>query len=61
LEGYTCSAPVDFAAIMSRESNAGRALDRDGWGDHGNGYGLMQVILQFTASILKPRLAYFVY
>ncbi|XP_017329515.2 lysozyme g isoform X1 [Ictalurus punctatus] len=31
-----------IAAIISRESRAGAALV-DGWGDHGNGFGLMQV------------------
>ncbi|CAK8680225.1 unnamed protein product [Clavelina lepadiformis] len=32
-----------IAAIISRESRAGAALDSKGYGDHGNGYGLMQV------------------
>ncbi len=31
-----------IAAIISRESRAGSVL-KDGWGDHGNGFGLMQV------------------
>ncbi|ETE65506.1 hypothetical protein L345_08708 [Ophiophagus hannah] len=31
-----------IAAIISRESHAGTIL-KDGWGDHGNGFGLMQV------------------
>ncbi|XP_078268055.1 lysozyme g-like isoform X2 [Rhinoraja longicauda] len=31
-----------IGAIMSRESRAGNTLD-NGWGDHGNAYGLMQV------------------
>ncbi|XP_042311952.1 lysozyme g-like isoform X2 [Sceloporus undulatus] len=31
-----------IAAIMSRESHAGTIL-KNGWGDHGNGFGLMQV------------------
>ncbi|XP_069064939.1 lysozyme g-like isoform X1 [Pleurodeles waltl] len=31
-----------IAGIMSRESRAGAAL-KDGWGDHGNAFGLMQV------------------
>ncbi|XP_007436141.1 lysozyme G-like isoform X2 [Python bivittatus] len=31
-----------IAAIMSRESHAGTVLE-NGWGDHGNGFGLMQV------------------
>lgn len=34
--------PAVIAAIMSRESHAGTILE-DGWGDHGNGFGLMQV------------------
>ncbi|XP_054829025.1 lysozyme g-like [Eublepharis macularius] len=31
-----------IAGIISRESHAGTAL-KNGWGDHGNGFGLMQV------------------
>ncbi|XP_070799368.1 lysozyme g-like protein 2 [Pituophis catenifer annectens] len=31
-----------IAGIISRESHAGTILE-DGWGDHGNGFGLMQV------------------
>ncbi|KAB5571016.1 hypothetical protein PHYPO_G00220060 [Pangasianodon hypophthalmus] len=34
--------PAVIAAIISRESRAGAALV-DGWGDHGNGFGLMQI------------------
>ncbi|XP_017328786.1 lysozyme g isoform X1 [Ictalurus punctatus] len=34
--------PAVIAGIISRESRAGAALV-DGWGDHGNGFGLMQV------------------
>lgn len=34
--------PALIAAIISRESRAGNVLT-DGWGDHGNGWGLMQV------------------
>ncbi|KAL0973967.1 hypothetical protein UPYG_G00213630 [Umbra pygmaea] len=34
--------PAIIAGIISRESRAGAALDH-GWGDHGNGFGLMQV------------------
>ncbi|XP_060783359.1 lysozyme g-like isoform X2 [Neoarius graeffei] len=34
--------PAVIAAIISRESRAGAALV-DGWGDHGNAFGLMQV------------------
>lgn len=37
--------PAVIAAIISRESRAGAALV-DGWGDHGNGFGLMQVCIQ---------------
>ncbi|XP_040192289.1 lysozyme g-like [Rana temporaria] len=32
-----------IAAIMSRESRAGNALDANKWGDHGNAFGLMQI------------------
>nr|UHA56336.1 g-type lysozyme [Plecoglossus altivelis] len=39
-------APAIIAGIMSRESRAGAALDH-GWGDHGNGFGLMQVDKRF--------------
>jgi spore coat assembly protein SafA len=35
--------PALLAAIASRESRGGAALDRNGRGDGGNGYGLMQV------------------
>ncbi|RJS19990.1 hypothetical protein DRW03_19620 [Corallococcus sp. H22C18031201] len=35
--------PALLAAIASRESRAGAALDRSGRGDNGNGFGLMQV------------------
>lgn len=34
--------PAVIAAIISRESRAGAVL-KDGWGDRGNGFGLMQV------------------
>uniref|UniRef100_UPI003D9DF68D lysozyme g-like 2 n=1 Tax=Danio rerio TaxID=7955 RepID=UPI003D9DF68D len=34
--------PALIAAIISRESRAGHTLLK-GWGDHGNGFGLMQV------------------
>lgn len=37
--------PAVIAGIISRESRAGSIL-KDGWGDHGNGFGLMQVELQ---------------
>jgi hypothetical protein len=36
--------PVELvAAIASRETRGGNVLDRNGYGDHGNGFGLMQV------------------
>lgn len=35
--------PAIIAGIISRESRAGTALDSNGWGDHGNGFGIMQV------------------
>ncbi|XP_077462163.1 lysozyme g-like [Stigmatopora argus] len=34
--------PAIIAAIISRESRGGNGL-KDGWGDHGNAWGLMQV------------------
>uniref|UniRef100_A0A8C2SKW4 Lysozyme g n=1 Tax=Coturnix japonica TaxID=93934 RepID=A0A8C2SKW4_COTJA len=37
-----CIPPSLVAAIISRESHAGTAL-KDGWGDHGNAFGLTQV------------------
>ncbi|KAH1186524.1 hypothetical protein KIL84_019273 [Mauremys mutica] len=37
-----CVDPAVIAGIISRESHAGKAL-KDGWGDRGNGFGLMQV------------------
>ena len=38
--------PALVAAVISRESNAGLTL-RDGWGDRGNAYGVMQVDRRF--------------
>ncbi len=35
--------PALLAAIASRESRGGNILDANGFGDHGNGFGLMQV------------------
>jgi soluble lytic murein transglycosylase-like protein len=32
-----------LAAIASRESRGGNILDSQGWGDHGNAFGIMQV------------------
>uniref|UniRef100_A0A8D0GXF7 Lysozyme g n=1 Tax=Sphenodon punctatus TaxID=8508 RepID=A0A8D0GXF7_SPHPU len=37
-----CIDPAVIAGIISRESHAGTAL-KNGWGDRGNGFGLMQV------------------
>ncbi|NXG67126.1 LYG protein, partial [Hemiprocne comata] len=37
-----CVDPAVIAGIISRESHAGAVLE-DGWGDHGNAFGLMQV------------------
>nr|XP_009942194.1 PREDICTED: lysozyme G-like [Opisthocomus hoazin] len=37
-----CVEPAIIAGIISRESHAGTIL-KDGWGDNGNGFGLMQV------------------
>ncbi|XP_028260538.1 lysozyme g-like [Parambassis ranga] len=38
--------PALVAAIISRESRAGNVL-KDGWGDHGNAWGLMQVDIRY--------------
>jgi len=38
-----CVEPAIIAGIISRESHAGTIL-KDGWGDNGNGFGLMQVL-----------------
>jgi len=40
-----------IAGIISRESHAGKIL-KNGWGDRGNGFGLMQV---FADAPLKPN------
>ncbi|XP_033945552.1 lysozyme g-like [Pseudochaenichthys georgianus] len=40
--GQSGIEPALIAAIISRESRAGNAL-QNGWGDHGNAWGLMQV------------------
>ncbi|NXK21354.1 LYG protein, partial [Arenaria interpres] len=37
-----CVEPAVIAGIISRESHVGKIL-KDGWGDNGNGFGLMQV------------------
>lgn len=41
-----CVDPAVIAGIISRESHAGSVL-KDGWGDHGNAFGLMQVCSTF--------------
>ncbi|NXG29031.1 LYG protein, partial [Dromaius novaehollandiae] len=41
-----CVEPAVIAGIISRESHAGTVL-KDGWGDHGNAFGLMQVDKRF--------------
>ncbi|XP_006137474.2 lysozyme g-like [Pelodiscus sinensis] len=38
----TCVDPALIAGIISRESHAGASL-KNGWGDNGNAFGLMQV------------------
>jgi hypothetical protein len=38
--------PVVLAAIASRESRCGAALE-NGWGDHGNAFGIMQIDRRF--------------
>ncbi|XP_019385030.1 PREDICTED: lysozyme g-like [Crocodylus porosus] len=48
-----CVDPAVIAGIISRESHAGAALTRDGWGDGGNAYGLMQVDKRYH-NIVKP-------
>lgn len=47
-----CVEPALIAAIISRESHAGKVL-QNGWGDNGNGFGLMQV---FADPPLEPAL-----
>jgi len=46
-----CIEPAVIAGIISRESHAGKIL-KNGWGDRGNGFGLMQV---FADAPLKPN------
>lgn len=41
-----------LAAIASRETHAGSLLDSEGWGDHGNGYGMMQIDKRYNAKSL---------
>ncbi|XP_019614501.1 PREDICTED: lysozyme g-like isoform X2 [Branchiostoma belcheri] len=40
--------PAIIAAIISRETRGGTLLDNNGWGDNGNGFGLMQEVFQRT-------------
>ncbi|XP_059925833.1 LOW QUALITY PROTEIN: lysozyme g-like [Gadus macrocephalus] len=41
---YNDIEPALIAAIISRESQAGKSISAtNGWGDNGNGFGLMQV------------------
>ncbi|XP_078700603.1 uncharacterized protein LOC144927183 isoform X1 [Branchiostoma floridae x Branchiostoma belcheri] len=46
--------PAIIAAIISRESRAGNVLDANGWGDHGNGFGLMQVDRRYHTPVGEP-------
>lgn len=46
-----CIEPAVIAGIISRESHAGTIL-KNGWGDNGNGFGLMQV---FADAPIKPN------
>jgi len=43
--------PALLAAIASRESRGGNALDRNGEGDHGNAFGIMQVDKRFHSPV----------
>ncbi|NOK17318.1 peptidoglycan-binding protein [Corallococcus carmarthensis] len=49
--------PALLAAIASRESRAGAALDRTGHGDGGNGFGVMQVDHRFHTTKGGPTSA----
>ena len=44
--------PAIIAGIISRESRAGNQL-KDGWGDGGNAWGLMQVITKTTLLLVS--------
>ncbi|XP_019647366.1 PREDICTED: lysozyme g-like [Branchiostoma belcheri] len=46
--------PAIIAAIISRETRAGAALAADGTGDHGNGFGLMQVDYRYHTPVGGP-------
>ena len=41
---YSGIHPALIGAFASRESRAGAALDKNGYGDHGRAYGLLQVV-----------------
>ncbi len=43
--------PALLAAIASRETRCGNVLDANGWGDHENAYGIMQVDKRFHSPI----------
>jgi hypothetical protein len=43
--------PALLAAIASRESRCGAVLDRNGFGDHGNAFGIMQVDKRFHSPL----------
>ncbi|KAG7261041.1 hypothetical protein CRUP_004343 [Coryphaenoides rupestris] len=48
--------PAVVAAIISRESRAGNVIrSTGGWGDHGNGFGLMQVDVNPNGGGHKPE------
>ncbi len=49
--------PALLAAIASRESRGGAALDRNGRGDGGNGFGLMQVDRRYHSPAGGPHSA----
>ncbi|XP_036380034.1 lysozyme g-like [Megalops cyprinoides] len=44
--------PAVISGIISRESRAGAAL-KDGWGDHGNAFGLMQIDKRYHTPVGK--------
>ena len=56
LSGKTFDVPPALlAAIASRESRCGNVLAADGTGDHGNGFGIMQVDKRFHQVVGGPR------
>jgi type VI secretion system secreted protein VgrG len=46
--------PALVLGLMNRESNFGASLDANGWGDHGNGYGILQVDKRYHTPIGGP-------